>query len=150
MDGLRKQEIAMVQKVKEEFTDIPFLTVYDSWPDEEIKIPSVVVDPQEIQLKEFEMGSRKRLRLRNWNIEIYASNKTQRNEVAYRLLELFEEQKIAVYDYDQGFDNPPRAGTLLVFKIEFTPIAILPELVEKMFYRGVVSISTEFDDYSRR
>lgn len=91
------------------------------------------------------MGNRDGLRRRTWHINIYAKNKSQRDEFGYRLLSLLKDG-INVYDYNVGFPpatTPPVIGHLRVLSKSYEPIRIIPELVETMYYRATLNFVAE-------
>lgn len=129
------------------FKDAPFINVKDGYPEEALELPVIVVEFDEIQTEPFEIGSRTRAKYRQWNIDIYAENKSQRDEYAFRILHTLED-KIAVYDYDQGFPPTtiPKIGVVDPSSISVKIIPVLPELTEKLYYRAMVTFIAEYTD----
>jgi hypothetical protein len=133
----RKEDLSVYYFLKDKF---PTIQIEDGYPNREITTPLISVEAGRIDLRQFEIGNRDSLRVRKWFIEIYANNKSQRDEFGYRLLEDIKDG-ITVYDYDQGFPPAvvPNIGHLQILSVSFTPIRIVPELVEKMYYRATLS-----------
>lgn len=106
-----------------------------------------MIEWEDILTTPFELGSRTRAKFRQWSIDIYAENKTQRDEYAFRILHTLED-KIAVYDYDQGFPPAtlPKIGVVDPEDIAVKIIPVIPELTEKLYYRAMVTFTAEYTD----
>lgn len=145
MEQERKEDLSVVYWLKDLFFDNTFINVKDGYPDEDIVLPSVVVDAESLVPVQFQLGDRTRINDRTWYIDIYAKTKTQRDEIGYRILHALEDG-IPVYDYDQGFPpdvSPASLGSLEIGDIRMTIIKILPELVSTMYYRATISFAAK-------
>jgi hypothetical protein len=140
-----KQDKSVLQFLRTLYADTPFIKVEDGYPEEDFTVPTVALEVEEINGSTFEMGNPAFKKTRNWYVDIYAANKAQRNEIAYRLLYALED-KIPVFDYDQGFDNPPKIGALDPLGVQLKVIKVLPELTELMYYRSVVIFATDYNE----
>lgn len=145
----RKQDLSLYFFIKDVFEDYEFINVVDSYPEQEIALPVIAVEVNEISTIKWELGNTKRLQTRSWIIDIFTMTKTQRNEFAYRLLNELE-QCVPVYDYDEGQppdNNPTRLGCLLPEDIKLNIIQIMPELVETMYYRARIIFTAVYDQF---
>lgn len=147
---LEQQELedrAVVYFIRNLFTSSPMITVVDSFPDEDLTLPTVSIDGGEIDTSPGELGNRKRLKYRTWYIDVFALTKSQRNDLGYTILNALEET-IPVYNYNEGFppnSSPSLLGGLVPINIRLEHIRILPELTEKMYYRSQVTLVGYFN-----
>lgn len=138
----RKEDLSVYFLVKTLFRSNPEIKIVDGFPDEALTIPSVAVDNDVLALEDFELGNREGRRTRTWYIDVFAKNKTQRDDFCYRILNGFK-NGIVVYDYDEGFpddSSPSKIGHLGVIMRRMRPLKINPKLVDKMYYRATVTI----------
>lgn len=130
------------------FSLYPFIKVVDSFPDETLTIPTVSLSADELELSRLELGSRKFEDIdRMWFIDVFAENKTQRNDLAFSILDKLDNY-IAVYDYNYGFPpnvSPPQIGVLVPYSVRFVPIKVFPELTDKMYWRGQITFFTKYE-----
>jgi hypothetical protein len=142
----REEDLSVYYLITNLFTDVAGLKVVDDYPVDNLIIPSIAVVAGKIRLEDFELGNRVGRRYRKWMIEVYAKNKSQRDEYGYRILNGFT-NGITVYDYDLGFPPVvvPKAEHLDVVQREMDIIRIMPELVDKMYYRATITISAVND-----
>lgn len=143
----RLEDLAVYYLVKNLFTTVSGVKVTDDYPNENLVIPSISVNAGRLRLEEYELGNREGLRYRQWYIDVYAQNKAQRDEFGYRILHSFDDG-ITVYDYNAGF--PPATGLavlehLNVERKEMNSIRIIPELVDKLYYRTTITIAAVND-----
>lgn len=123
------------------------ITIVDGFPEGDLVLPTIAVEAGKIDVVEFEMGNRVGLRVRRWYIDIYANNKSQRDEFGYRLLDVLKDG-IPVYNYDEGFPptvTPSNIGHLQVLSKSYNPIKISADVVEKLYYRATVSMVAQND-----
>lgn len=144
----RKQDLALYYFIKDLFSDTPFVTVTDGYPEEDLTLPTISVDADTIDTTELEIGNRERFQFRVWYIEVFAMNKSQRDEFSYRLLHALEEC-LPVYDYDLG--NPPdilpKLGCLQPEELRMRIIKIMPELVSTLYYRATISFTATYTQF---
>lgn len=141
MEYETKKDLAIFYWLKDIFSTRPQITVVDGYPTADLEIPCIAVDARTIDLLPNEIGNRHGISLRVWYIDIYAINKTQRNELAYELMRKLEDN-IPVYDYDEGFppdSSPTKINALIVEGIKVYIIKVLPELSGKLYYRAQIS-----------
>ena len=84
-----------------------------------------------------------------WRIDVFADNKSQRDDYSYRILDNLQDD-VPVYDYDEGFPptvTPTQLGCLNIFNINMTPIRIFPELTKKLYFRASITFSAEFNKF---
>jgi len=121
------------------------IRVEDGFPDGPLTIPTIAIEAGKVDVVEFEMSNRVGLRVRNWYIDIYAKNKSQRDEFGYRLLDVLKDG-VPVYNYDEGFPpevSPTKIGHLQVLSKSYNPIKINADVVGKLYYRATISIVTQ-------
>lgn len=148
----RLEDLSMYFFIKDLFQDAGNLvTVVDSFPNDPntvLAIPTISIDAGRLDEYEFyEMGNRDLLRVRTWYIDIFAKNKSQRDDFAYRILNE-SENGISVYDYNQGFPPsiaPDRVEHLRVVTKGYEPIPVMLDESEKLYFRGQVIIDTQND-----
>ena len=151
MDIFTKQDLSLNYWIQELFTDTPFIKVVDGFPLTNLYIPSIAIENDDIDSSPFELGNKKRLYLRSWNIDIFAKNKAQRDECSYRILVALEDS-IPVYDFDVSFPTetappytyPLKLGCLLPLDFRLKVIKVIPELVSDLYYRASISLQTEY------
>lgn len=87
------------------------------------------------------------VRIRRWYIDIFAKNKSQRDDFGYRILDNCKDG-INIYDYDEGFPpdiTPSKIGHMAVVARSFEPVAVFLEEHENLYYRGQVILVTQND-----
>jgi hypothetical protein len=138
----RKEDLSLYYLLKDIFSDTSYINIEDGFPEKVLTLPTVSVEANTIELIEFELGNREGRRLRRWSIDIFAKNKSQRDEIGYRILNELK-NGIKVYNYDEGFPPdlyPSKISHLDVLSRKMTIIKILPDLVEKMYYRATIEV----------
>jgi len=135
-----KEDISVLAFVKALFTTETFVTVVDEYPSTELTIPTVSVEQGDTILAEYEMGNRSGRRVRQYIVNVFAANKSQRDDFSYRVVNALE-NGIIVYNYNEGFPpevTPSVLEHLNVVSRRIIPIEVLPELVEKLYFRSMV------------
>jgi hypothetical protein len=144
----RKQDLSVYYFIKDLFSSTPFVNIEDGYLENGVTIPTVAVESLDIETVPFELGNSKRLNIRTWDVDIYALNKTQRDEFSYQVMDALEDS-IPVWDYDGGF--PPtvltQLGCMEPDNIRIEIIRILPELVDKYYYRATVSFTAIYNKF---
>lgn len=123
------------------------VNVVDAFPETLLTLPTVSIETKGLDPREFELGNNQRVRYRTWYIEIFGSNKTQRDDMTYQIVDALE-SCIPVYDYDLGFppdNSPPQLGCLEIDDIHAEWIRVLPQLVDKMYYRTSIIFTAFFN-----
>ena len=143
----RKLDLSVYYYIKNQFASAPFITVVDGFPETPLTPPTIAVELDSITTYPFELGNRVRGKVRTWYIDIYAKDKSQRDEYAYKVMSALEES-IPVYNYDEGFppsSSPSQIGGILTEDINLQIIKVLPELTELMYYRAIVTFTGEYN-----
>jgi hypothetical protein len=144
----RKEDLSVYYYVEDLFSDVlDFTDIVDGFPTQELQIPTIAIESDWINTSEWELGNRNRILLRTWYVDVFAKNKTQRDEFMYRLLHGFEEC-IPVYDYDEGFPPdvyPTELGCLNVENLTADIVRVSPRLVDKLYYRATVSFTAVYN-----
>lgn len=144
----RKEDLSVYYHISDQFTDVSdFVSIEDSFPEEPISIPSVSVDAGELDHKLFELGNKTPLRIRKWRIDVFAKNKSQRDDFCYRILNSLDDG-INVYNYDEGFPpdvTPSKSGHLGLLNKRFIPVPVMLQENQQKYYRGQVIFITEQD-----
>ncbi len=144
----RKEDLSVYYWLKDVvFVSAPFITITDGFPDGELVLPTVAVEAGKVDVVGFELGNRDGLRVRRWYLDIYAKNKSQRDEFGYKLLDVLKDG-IPVYNYDEGFPplvTPSKIGNLTVLSHSYDPIKISADVTQTLYYRATVSIVAQND-----
>jgi hypothetical protein len=144
----RKKDISVFYWLQDLFSAYPHINVVDGFPLENLELPSVSIDWTIMTNDTYELGNRSGDFDRAWYIDVFTVNKSQRDDFTYLILEALE-NPIPVYDYDEGFPpsvSPTQLGYLRPENTEIRRIPILPELVEKLYYRSEVRFSTKYSE----
>jgi hypothetical protein len=102
------------------------------------------VDWDETDIHYFQLGDRAGSRLRTWYIDVYAKNKSMRDEFAYKIHNELKDG-ITVYDIVNGVPTATKIGHLNILQRRIKVVRIDPELVSTMYYRASISILAEND-----
>ncbi len=138
----RKEDLSIFYFLQGLFTDTPYIKIVDSFPEEDLVLPTISVDATAIDLLDFELGNRDGRRLRKWNIDIFANTKSQRDEIGYKILNELK-NGIIVYNYDEGFPpsvTPSQESHMDVISRRMTIMKVFPEFTEKMYYRATIEV----------
>lgn len=138
----RKQDLSIYYWLKDSiFVDAPFINIADGFPTQGLELPMVAVEGSDINIGPFELGNPYGIKYRIWDIDVFGENKSQRDEYGYRILNEVE-NKIPVYDYDEGFPpdvTPTQIGILIPERIKMEIIRVDPNLVSDLYWRATVS-----------
>lgn len=143
----RKEDLSVYYYIKNHFSTYPQIRVVDEFPVEGLTIPTISVEAKTIEAYPFELGNRNRAQIRVWYIDVFAQNKSQRDDIGYTLLNLFE-NCIPVYNYDEGFPpdaTPSQEGCMDVQELKMQIVRIDPNLVDKLYFRCTVSFTAIFN-----
>lgn len=145
----RKQDISVIYFLRSLFADAPFITIVDEFPTDSLVIPTIALETDTIDYVNYEIGNRNFLQYRTWYFNVFADNKSQRDEYSYRIVNALK-NPISVYDYDLGFPPTvvPKLGSLMTDRLSTKPIQIFPEQTEKLYYRSVTELVTYYDQIS--
>jgi hypothetical protein len=121
------------------------ITVEDGFPDKILTLPTVSLETRVIDARNYELGNKERIQFSSWYIDVFAQTKTQRDEITHLIRHALE-SCIPVYDYSQGFPPTviPQIGCLDVSTIRSDWIRVMPQLVDKMYYRTSTSFTASF------
>jgi hypothetical protein len=141
------QELSVYYFLKDLYKDASFINIVDDFPKDPLILPTISVESDIIVPGVYELGNRNRTQTRTWYFNIFAENKAQRDEYAYRLLNTLN-NSISVYNYDQGF--PPisvdKLGALQPQALQLRVIKIDPALVEKLYYRSIIQYASTYSE----
>jgi len=144
----RLEDLSVYYWLKDKFSAYSFITIVDGYPENDLVIPSISVDWDSIEGRYHELGNRKTVKIRDWYIDIFAKNKSQRDEIAYKIYNDLDDG-IPVYDYNEGFPEqgatPTRLHSLIPIEKKIQNIRVDPELVDELYYRAVVIVTTVYD-----
>jgi hypothetical protein len=144
MELLRKQDLSVIYWLKDLFEDSPFISVVSEYTSGTLTPPCIAVETGSTDGEPFELGNREVLLQRQYYLDVYALNISQRNDYAYTIFNELTTDAIPVYDYDEGFPpdvSPTQIGTLKFVKARIDPITLDPELVDQMKYRSSIMYS---------
>ena len=144
----RLEDLSMYYYTKNLFMDTPHITIVDDYPRQGLQVPTISVVNGKLIEERFELGnSDSGLRTRRWFIDIYATNKSQRDDFAYKFLDDCD-RGITVFDYNEGFPpaaSPAAINHLTVISKSYQPIEVLPDINENLYYRGQIILITTND-----
>lgn len=146
LDG-RLQDLSVIYWLKTLMTST-FIEVKDGFPEGKLVLPCLAVEWNTLDIIDYEIGNRDGLVEREYYIDIFAKNKSQRDELAYMILDALK-NSIPVYDYNQGF--PPdvtatQIGCLLPIRRTARNIPVNSKLVDEMYYRATVHYVASFQN----
>ena len=147
MNIYRKEDLSVYYFIKDLFQDTPFINIEDSFPEEILEVPTISIDAGKLIEEPFELGNRDKIRERVWYIDVFAKNKSQRDDFGYKILENSKDG-IAIYDYDEGFPpdvTPSKIGHMAIVADSYEPIPVILGENEKLYFRGQVILVTQND-----
>lgn len=144
----RLEDLSMIYYTKDLFSGSGFITIVDEFPKQILQVPTISVVNGKLIEEQFELGNRDAgVRTRRWFIDIFAINKSQRDDFAYKLLDDCD-KGITVFDYNEGFPpatSPTAINHLSVASKSYTPIDVILDVNEKLYYRGQIILITKND-----
>lgn len=146
LDG-RLQDLSVIYWLKN-LLSATFINVEDGFPDKPLVIPMVAVEWDTLTIVDFEIGNRAGVVEREYYIDIFAKNKSQRDELAYMIIEALKDS-IPVYDYNAGFPpdvTPVQIGCLLPIRRTASNIPVMADLVDEMYYRATIEYVANFQN----
>jgi hypothetical protein len=129
------------------FSPFGHITIVDEFPNSTLIIPTISIVNGKLTEEEFELGNAEGIRIRRWYIDIFAVNKSQRDDFGYKLLSECK-KGINVLDYNEGFPpnaSPTAINHLSVISRTYDPIDVISPLNEKLYYRGQLILITKND-----
>jgi hypothetical protein len=121
------------------------IKVVDGCPEEDLTLPTVSIEGENIRIVPHELGNRRGRRERIWTIDVFAKNKAQRDELTSIIMDDLE-SGVPVYDYDEGFPpgvSPTQLGSLNPFDIDVLTVHNFGEL-EKLYWRCSIRFLSEY------
>jgi hypothetical protein len=149
----RNEDLSMFYFIKNMFSDTSYIEIVDSFPADEfgapapLTIPTISIDAGKLKEELFELGDRDKVRIRTWYIDIFAKNKSQRDDFGYRILDQTK-NGININDYNQGFPptvTPSKIGHMDVLSISYEPVPVMLDKSELLYFRGQVILVTQND-----
>lgn len=143
----RKEDLSVYYYLVDLFSDTSFMHIVDGFPESNLELPTVAVEASTIDTYQLELGNKNRYQDRTWFIDVFAVNKSQRDDIAYRIMNSLEDC-IPVYDYDEGFPpevSPTQLGCLQVQDIRLQIVRVFPELTGSLYYRATVSFTAIYN-----
>lgn len=128
-----------------------FVIVVDGFPgsetsaDPKLILPTVSIDALDMVPIPFELGSQDRT-LRFWAIDVFAKNKSQRDDFTYTVYNQIKDNNILVYNYDLGFPptTVPQIGYLVIENITAKPIYVFKDLIQDLYWRSRITFFTKY------
>jgi hypothetical protein len=124
------------------FSSTPGINIVDGFPDDPLKLPTISVEWDDTEAVDFQLGDRSGKRLRTWFIDVFAKNKTTRDEFAYKIHNELR-NGITVYDVVNGVPTQDKIGHLDILQRRIKVVRVDPELVSTLYYRASISILAE-------
>ena len=144
----RLEDLSVNYFIRNLFESFPMITIVDEYPETILEVPTISIVNGKLIEERFELGNRDSgLRTRRWFIDIFAKNKSQRDDFGYRILDNTD-NGIRVYDYNEGFPpsaSPSLINHLSVVRKSYEPVEVIRQLNEKLYYRGQIILITQND-----
>lgn len=144
----RLEDLSVHYWLKDKFSPYPFVSIEDGFPEKLLTLPTVSSEWDDIDSYQLELGNRQVVKERVWYIDIFAKNKSQRDEFAYKVFNDLDDG-IPVYDYNEGFPEqgiaPTRLGCLQILDRKVRRVGIVPELTDELYFRAVVIFTARYD-----
>jgi hypothetical protein len=146
MTDFRLEDLSTVYWLKDLLSST-FITVTDGYTASDLIVPSIAIEWDTVEKLEYELGNRKGLVEREYYIDIYAKNRSQRDEITYMILDALS-NPIPVYDYNEGFPpySPTQIGCLNHLRSTAKNIPVNAKLVEELYYRATVHYVASFQN----
>lgn len=144
----RLEDLSVNYFIRDIFHIYPQVAIVDEFPSQPLSIPTISVVNGKLEEELFELGNRDTgIRTRRWFIDVFAGNKSQRDDFAYKILSETSDG-ISVYDYNEGF--PPSASPAVINHLSmvtksYQPFDVVKNLNENLFYRGQIILITRND-----
>lgn len=130
-----------------------FITIVDGFPgsetsvDPKLVLPTVSIDSLDLSPVPFELGSLDKTK-RFWAIDVFAKNKSQRDDFTYTIFNHLKDSVIPVYNYDLGFPPiiVPQIGYLISENINAKPIYVFKDLVQDLYWRSRITFFTKYTE----
>jgi len=124
----RLEDLSVTYFIKDLFQENAFITIVDEFPKQVLQLPTMSVVNGKMIEERFELGTEDSgIRTRRWFIDIFALNKSQRDDFAYNILDSTD-SGISVYDYNEGFPpsaSPTKINHLSVISKSYEPIDLM-------------------------
>lgn len=145
MHQYRLEDLSLVYFLRDLFDPYPDVTIEDGFPEGELTLPTIAVEADPMDLRNFELGNRVKLPNRSWSIDVFGTNKAMRDEFSYFIADSMN-NNVPVYDYNEGFPppTPSQIGALEVGNITLQPVRIFPRIQEKLYWRMSIRFTTVF------
>lgn len=140
----RIEDLSVYYFLVNSFASTSFIKVVDGFPKQVLTVPTISVEWESLESIHYEIGSRDTLKQRIWYIDVFANNKSQRDDITYTIVELLE-NPIPVYNYNEGFTSPSRLGALIPMTVSAQNTVPLPELIEEEHYRATIKFVATYD-----
>lgn len=146
----RLEDLSFIYWLKDKFSSTGFVTIVDAFPEENLVLPTISVEWDTIEGYQGELGNRKTVKERVWYIDIFAVNKSQRDEFAYKIYNDLDDG-VPVYNYNEGFPEqggtPSRLGLLIPLNRKIKNVQVIADDDEELYYRAVVIVTTVYDQF---
>jgi hypothetical protein len=146
----RLEDLSVVYWLKDKFSSSGFVTIVDAFPEDTLVLPTISVEWDTIEGYQWEIGNRKVMKERVWFVDIFAKNKSQRDEFAYKVFNDLDDG-ITVYNYNEGFPEqggtPSRLGCLNILNRKVRNIEVDADLVDELYYRATVIFTAAYDQF---
>lgn len=136
-----KEDLSLFYHVKNVLDNLG-INVVDDFPQEDLVLPTVSVEAKTVDTEDYELGNSEQMRMRVFDLNIFAKTKTQRDDIGYLLLHSFD-RGVIVYNYDEGFppdSTPSKIGHLDVISRHLSFFRPDPNLTEQLYYRAFLRI----------
>lgn len=146
----RKQDLSIYYWLKDIiFVDYPVVTVRNTFPTNDLVVPSVAFRAKYLEVLDLELGNRMGYVPRLWLIDTFGATQTQGDDLAYEVFYGLRQNNIPVYDYEEGFPplvSPTKLGALQPGRIKLEFIDVIPELVDELYWRATISFVGKYTE----
>lgn len=142
----RKQDLSMYYLLDNLFAPYDFVKIVDDFPSGNLDLPTISVENTLYTVDWYELGTRKGIDVRAWYINVFAKNKSQRDDYAY-LIKNTIQNGIPVYDYDEGFPpdiSPSQIGAMEILELRVDPIRVDSDMVSTLYWRAQITVVARY------
>ena len=141
----RNEDLSLYYWLKDNFPT--FVTIVDGYPDSELVIPTISIEWDEVTAYALELGNRTPVKERLWYLDVFAKNKSQRDDFVFKIFNDLD-NGVPVYNYNDGYPSTTKIGTLIPVQRRIKNLRTQlddseTETVE-LYYRAVVMFTAAY------
>lgn len=140
----KKEYLAMYYFLEDTLSGLGIVNVVNGYPKEGITLPTVALSWTRLTGQALELGNSKLLKRVDFNIDIYAANESQRDDLCYVLFDAFD-APIPVWDIVNGIKTTTKLGCLDTLERDFTVVPLIMDSVDELQYLAIGRVITEYN-----